>query len=107
MPFPSTSMRAVDTEDPTVGVAPGARGELLLQGPQVFQGYWNASEEIEATLLPDGWLRTGDLVTVDADGFTTIVDRVKELIITGGFNVAATEVGVVLRSQEGSGDAAV
>jgi len=107
VPFPSTSMRVVDPEDPTVDVAPGERGELLLQGPQVFQGYWNASEETEATLLPDGWLRTGDLVTVDADGFTTIVDRVKELIITGGFNVAPTEVESVLRSHEDIDDAAV
>lgn len=107
VPFPSTSMRVVDPEDPTVDVAPGERGELLLQGPQVFQGYWNASEETEATLLPDGWLRTGDLVTVDADGFTTIVDRVKELIITGGFNVAPTEVELVLRSHEDIDDAAV
>lgn len=107
IPFPSTRMRVVDPDDPSREVEPGQRGELLLAGPQVFQGYWNAPEETEAVLLPDGWLRTGDLVTVDPDGFTTIVDRVKELIITGGFNVSPTEVEAVLRSHEDIDDAAV
>jgi len=107
IPFPSTRMRVVDPDDPSCVVEPGQRGELLLAGPQVFQGYWNAPEETEAVLLPDGWLRTGDLVTVDPDGFTTIVDRVKELIITGGFNVSPTEVEAVLRSHEDIDDAAV
>ena len=107
IPFPSTEMRVVDPDNPSVDVPQGERGELLLRGPQVFQGYWNAPEETEATLLPDGWLRTGDLVTVDEDGFTTIVDRVKELIITGGFNVSPTEVESVLRTHEDVEDAAV
>ena len=71
-----------------VEVPQGERGELLIKGPQVFQGYWNNPEETAKTLTADGWLRTGDVVTVDADGFTTVVDRVKELIITGGFNVS-------------------
>ncbi|MDR0959924.1 MAG: AMP-binding protein [Propionibacteriaceae bacterium] len=107
IPFPSTEMRVVSVDDPTVEVAQGERGELLLRGPQVFQGYWNNPEETEKTLLPDGWLRTGDVVTVDEDGFTTIVDRIKELIITGGFNVAPTEVENVLRSCPGIADGAV
>ena len=106
VPFPSTFMRVVDTEDPTREVAQGERGELLIKGPQVFGGYWNNADETARTLLPDGWLRTGDVVTVDADGFTTIVDRVKELIITGGFNVAPSEVEAVLRSHPDVTDAA-
>src|SRR5690606_15170144 len=88
IPFPSTWMKVVDPDDPTREVAQGERGELLIQGPQVFQGYWNNQAETERTLLPGHWLRTGDIVTVDPDGFTTIVDRAKELIITGGFNVS-------------------
>ncbi len=92
IPFPSTDMRVVSVDDPAVEVAPGERGELLIAGPQVFSGYWNNPDETAKTLLPGGWLRTGDVVTVDADGFTTIVDRLKELIITGGFNVAPSEV---------------
>ncbi|CAN5336810.1 long-chain-fatty-acid--CoA ligase [soil metagenome] len=107
VPFPSTLMKVVDQDDPTVEVAQGEPGELLLKGPQVFQGYWNNPEETAKSLLPDGWLRTGDVVTVDADGFTTIVDRVKELIITGGFNVAPSEVEAVLRMHPSVVDAAV
>jgi long-chain acyl-CoA synthetase len=107
VPFPSTLMKVVEQDDPTVEVAQGEPGELLLKGPQVFQGYWNNPEETAKSLLPDGWLRTGDVVTVDADGFTTIVDRVKELIITGGFNVAPSEVEAVLRMHPSVVDAAV
>jgi len=107
VPFPSTWMRVVDPDDPSREVAQGERGELLIKGPQVFGGYWNNAEETAKTLLPDGWLRTGDVVTVDADGFTTIVDRVKELIITGGFNVAPSEVENTLRGHPDVVDAAV
>ncbi|MDQ0848918.1 long-chain acyl-CoA synthetase [Arthrobacter sp. B3I9] len=107
VPFPSTRMKVVDLDNPALEVASGQPGELLLQGPQVFQGYWNNPEETAKTLTADGWLRTGDVVTVDADGFTTIVDRSKELIITGGFNVSPTEVESVLRLHTGVKDAAV
>jgi long-chain acyl-CoA synthetase len=98
VPVPSTWMKVVELEDPTKEVTLGERGELLIKGPQVFAGYWNNPTETERTLLPGGWLRTGDVVTQDEDGFTTIVDRVKELIITGGFNVAPSEVEGVLRA---------
>lgn len=107
VPFPSTLMRVVDPEDPTREVAQGEPGELLLKGPQVFQGYWNDVEETEKALTADGWLHTGDIVTVDADGFTTIVDRLKEIIITGGFNVSPSEVEAVLRSHASVTEAAV
>jgi len=107
VPFPSTRMKVADLDNPAVEAAPGQPGELLLQGPQVFQGYWNNPEETARTLTADGWLRTGDVVTVDEDGFTTIVDRAKELIITGGFNVSPTEVESVLRLHAGVKDAAV
>lgn len=107
VPFPSTLMRVVDQNDPTVEVEQGQPGELLIKGPQVFQGYWNNPDETAKTLLPDGWLRTGDIVTVDAEGFTTIVDRAKELVITGGFNVSPTEVESVLRLHPSVVDAAV
>jgi len=107
VPFPSTTMKVVDQNDPEVEVPQGEAGELLLHGPQVFQGYWNNPEETAKTLLPGGWLRTGDIVTVDEDGFTTIVDRAKEIIITGGFNVSPTEVEAVLRLHPDVLDAAV
>jgi len=107
VPFPSTLMKVVDRDDPSTEVPQGEPGELLLKGPQVFQGYWNAPDETAKALLPGGWLRTGDIVTVDADGFTTIVDRAKELIITGGFNVSPSEVEAVLRLNPSVKDAAV
>src|SRR5690606_7556646 len=107
IPFPSTDIKVVDQSDPTREVALGEAGELLIHGPQVFQGYWNRPEETAATLLEGGWLRTGDLVVQDDDGFVTVVDRKKELIITGGFNVSPSEVEQVIASVEGIAASAV
>jgi long-chain acyl-CoA synthetase len=97
VPFPSTRIRIVDPDDPTSDLPVGEEGELLVQGPQVFAGYWNRPQETAAVLLPGGWLRTGDIAVADADGFVRIVDRIKELIITGGFNVYPSEVEDALR----------
>jgi long-chain acyl-CoA synthetase len=107
VPFPSTLMRVVDPDDPEREVEQGEPGELLLKGPQIFAGYWNNPEATEAAFLPGGWLCTGDVVTVDADGFTTIVDRLKEIIITGGFNVSPSEVEGVYRDHPDVAEIAV
>ncbi len=88
VPFPSTEIRVVDPADPARDLQVGEEGELLVRGPQVFQGYWNQPGETATALLAGGWLRTGDIVAVDADGFVTVVDRLKELIISGGFNIS-------------------
>ena len=106
LPLPGTELRVVDPENPTVDVAAGAPGELIVRGPQVFSGYYGKPEETERVFV-DGWFRTGDIVTVDEKGFVRIVDRIKELIITGGFNVAPTEVEIALRQHPGVEDAAV
>jgi long-chain acyl-CoA synthetase len=92
VPFPSTEIRVVDPEDPSVDRGFEEEGELLLRGPQVFLGYWKRPNDTAESLLPGGWLRTGDIVRVSVDGYVTVVDRIKELIITGGFNVAPSEV---------------
>jgi long-chain acyl-CoA synthetase len=97
LPIPGTEIRVVDPENPTVDVEPGMPGELLVRGPQVFSGYYRKPEETSAVFVDGGWFRTGDIVTMDADGFVRVVDRIKELIITGGFNVAPTEVENALR----------
>ncbi|TYC97877.1 long-chain fatty acid--CoA ligase [Arthrobacter echini] len=107
VPFPGTDVRIVDPDAPDVDRAPGETGELLIRGPQVFQGYWRRPDETQAVLLDDGWCRTGDIVRMDGDHFITIVDRIKELIITGGFNVAPSEVERALLNHADVTDAAV
>ena len=106
LPLPGTECRVVDPDDPTTDVAPGERGELIVRGPQVFSGYYGKPEETEAVFVDD-WFHTGDIVTIDEQGFVRIVDRIKELIITGGFNVAPTEVEIALRQHPVVEDAAV
>jgi long-chain acyl-CoA synthetase len=112
LPLPNTEVRVVDPDDPAIDRPSGEAGELLVRGPQVFGGYWRKPEETAAVFVTatDGgadWFRTGDIVSVDADGFVSVVDRIKELIITGGFNVAPSEVEECLRAFPGIADAAV
>ncbi|MFD7662614.1 long-chain fatty acid--CoA ligase [Streptomyces sp. NPDC059788] len=86
--------------------ATGPTGELLVRGPNVMTGYWNRPRETEAALA-DGWLRTGDVARVDAHGGLTIVDRLKEVIISGGENVYPAEVEHALLTHPGVADCAV
>ncbi|MGV3102810.1 long-chain-fatty-acid--CoA ligase [Rothia sp. 32237D007AR] len=106
VPFPSTDIRVVDPKT-LRNIPDGAEGELLVRGPQVMSGYWKRAEETKKTLLPGGWLRTGDIVRLDHDYFIEIVDRIKEVIITSGFNVSPTEVENVLTQHESVADCAV
>ncbi|AND16588.1 long-chain fatty acid--CoA ligase [Rathayibacter tritici] len=96
LPLPGTDVRIVDPDDPAREMAVGEQGELIVRGPQVFRGYYRKPEETAATFTSDGWFRTGDIATIDEDGFVRIVDRLKELVITGGFNVSPSEVEEVL-----------
>jgi long-chain acyl-CoA synthetase len=107
LPLPGTEARVVDPDDPDADRAIGEVGELLVRGPQVFSGYWRKPDETAGVFVGDGWFRTGDSVSMDADGFFTIADRLKELIITGGFNVSPTEVEQALAEQRGVKEAAV
>ena len=107
VPFPSTDVRVVDPEHPENEVPRGDVGELVVRGPQVFAGYWEDPEETAGVMLPGGWLRTGDLVRQEADGFYVMADRRKELIISGGFNIYPTEVEAALRSMPQVADVAV
>jgi malonyl-CoA/methylmalonyl-CoA synthetase len=82
-------------------------GEVLVRGPNVFSGYWNAPDATDASFTKDGWFRTGDIGSVDDDGYLAIVGRAKELIISGGYNVYPREIEDVLRSHASIIDAAV
>ncbi|WP_245982280.1 long-chain-fatty-acid--CoA ligase [Mycetocola tolaasinivorans] len=106
LPMPGTLLRVVDPDSPTVELPLGQPGELLVKGPQVFSGYYRKPEET-AEVFVDGWFRTGDIVTIDEDGFTRIVDRIKELIITGGFNVSPSEVEATMKTHPAIADVAV
>jgi long-chain acyl-CoA synthetase len=107
LPFPGTDVRVVDPQEPTSDVAPGGTGELLVRGPQVFAGYWQRPDETAEQLLDGGWLRTGDLVRIDDDGYVVLVDRIKEVIVTGGFKVYPSQVEDHLREMPGVRDVAV
>ncbi|MFL0577870.1 long-chain-fatty-acid--CoA ligase [Dietzia sp. 179-F 9C3 NHS] len=106
IPFPDTDIRVVDKDDPSRLVPSGEPGELLVQGPQVFPGYWGNDQATEDA-FHQGWLRTGDVVVQDEDGFLHVVDRIKEMIVTGGFNVYPSEVEAVIRRADGVADCAV
>ena len=93
-------------DDPTREVAVGEPGELAVGGPQVFGGWWRRPDE-EGVFTADGALLTGDVAVMDADGWFTVVDRKKELIIAGGFNIYPSEVEAVLARVPGVAEAVV
>lgn len=103
---PNTDAKIVSVDDGTTECAIGEPGELLVRGPQVMYGYWNQPEETKTTLV-DGWLHTGDIATMDEDGYVTIVDRKKDLIIASGYNVYPREVEEVLYQHPAVLEAAV
>lgn len=105
LPAPAVAIRLVgpDGED----VQDGAPGEILVAGPAVTPGYWNRPEERVASFTPDGWLRTGDIGRRDAEGFISVVDRGKDMFISGGENVYSVEVEAALVEHAAVAEAAV
>ncbi|MFP4168537.1 MAG: long-chain-fatty-acid--CoA ligase [Desulfonatronovibrionaceae bacterium] len=95
LPFPDTDARIVDMEVGTVPLPPRKIGELTLRGPQVMKGYWNRPDET-ATALRNNWLYTGDIAYMDEQGYFYIVDRKKDMIISGGYNIYPREIDEVL-----------
>jgi long-chain acyl-CoA synthetase len=95
MPLPDTIARVADPSDPDRTMPTGEPGELAIAGPQVMQGYWNRPEET-AQVLHGDWLLTGDMAVMDEEGYFAIVDRKKDLIIAGGYNIYPREVEEVL-----------
>ncbi|MGI8661811.1 MAG: AMP-binding protein [Acidimicrobiales bacterium] len=105
VPLPGVHVRLVDLDDDDVLV--GDAGEVWVQGPNVFKGYWDDPEATASALTGDGWLRTGDVAVVDDAGHLFLVDRAKDLIIVSGFNVFPAEVEEVLLEMPGVTAAAV
>lgn len=105
LPTPSIEARivAADGRD----VLPGQAGELLLRGPNLFSGYWRQPEATAAAFVEDGWFCTGDIAVRDKEGFFSIVDRKKDMFISGGENVYPAEIEAVLASFPGLTEAAV
>ena len=95
MPVPGTDARIVDMEGGSLTLPPGKMGELVVQGPQVMHGYWRRPDET-ASALRNGWLYTGDLASMDEDGYFYILDRKKDMVLVGGYNVYPREVDEVL-----------
>jgi long-chain acyl-CoA synthetase len=111
LPYPDTDIKIVDIETGTREMPLGEPGELCIAGPQVMKGYWHKPEESAHVLRPDGsgriWFYTGDIATMDEDGFFSIVQRKKDMIIVDGYNVYPSEVEGVLYTHDGVRMAAV
>ena len=105
-PVPGTCVKLVDKGDPTKPAPAGEPGELIFSGPQVMQGYWNLPDE-DKQVFVDGFLRTGDVATIDEDGYIKIVDRLKDMIAVGGFKVFPSQVEEVLYKHEAVREALV
>jgi long-chain acyl-CoA synthetase len=105
LPIPSTDVKICDEEGNELPC--GESGELCVQGPQVMKGYWNKPEKTKEVLSDDGWLRTGDIAKIDHEGFVSIVDRKKDIIIVSGFNVYPNEVEDVIAEMKGVREVAV
>ncbi|WP_338703659.1 4-coumarate--CoA ligase family protein [Streptomyces sp. Q6] len=103
----STEMRLLSLDDPGKDAAPGEPGEVLIRGPQVMKGYLGRPQATVDMIDRDGWVHTGDVGEVDADGWLFVVDRVKELIKYKGFQVAPAELEALLLTHDAIADAAV
>jgi len=106
IPISDTDCRIVDLNDGETEVPVGESGELLVKGPQVMKGYWNKPEET-ANTLKDGWLYTGDIAKMDEEGYFYIVDRKKDMVISGGYNVYPRDIEEVLYENPKVQEAAV
>lgn len=96
LPFPGTEVRIADMEDASQLASAGAAGELQVRGSLVTMGYWNNPEATKAAFDQEGWFATGDIATQDEDGYLTIVDRRKDMIITAGYNIYPAELEQVI-----------
>ncbi|MEJ2654314.1 MAG: AMP-binding protein, partial [Acidihalobacter sp.] len=105
LPVPSTEVAIMDVAGNRLPL--GTNGEICVRGPQVTAGYWQRPEETAAVFFPGGWLRTGDVGSMDARGFVKVADRMKDMVVVSGFNVYPNEVEDVLAEHPEIAEAAV
>jgi long-chain acyl-CoA synthetase len=106
LPLPNTEARIVDLST-DAELPPGQVGELLVRGPQLMRGYWNRPAETAEALTPDGWLRTGDVARMTTDGYFQVIERKKEMIVAGPYNIYPRDVEELLYEHPKVIDAAV
>ncbi len=99
LPLPSTFLKMIDDDGNDVAI--GEVGEICIKGPQVMKGYWQRPDETANVMTADGWFKSGDIGVMDADGFSKIVDRKKDMILVSGFNVYPNEVEDVIATHPG------
>jgi len=104
IPFPDNDVKLVDIGEGKEEVLPGEPGEIIMKGPLIMKGYWNNLEET-ARQLRDGWLYTGDIAVKDEDGYIFVVDRKKDMVIAGGYNIYPREIDEVLYTHPKVADA--
>jgi long-chain acyl-CoA synthetase len=95
--LPYCAVKIVDTTDPKKVLAPNVPGELMIKGPILMKGYYGNEKATREAIEPDGWLHTGDIASMDADGYVYVVDRLKDMILTGGYNIYPAEIERVLQ----------
>jgi acyl-CoA synthetase (AMP-forming)/AMP-acid ligase II len=98
--------RVLSLVDMKIDAPAGEAGEIMVRGPMVMKGYWNRPEDTAAVLSPDGWFRTGDIGLIDEEGYVFIVDRKKDMVISGGENIYCAEVERVMGSMDGVAECA-
>jgi len=96
IPYPDVECKIVSVEDGETEIPQGESGEILMRGPQIMKGYLNKPEETAKTLTSDGWLHTGDIAKMDEEGYFYIVDRMKDMILSSGYNVYPRDIEEVL-----------
>jgi long-chain acyl-CoA synthetase len=107
IPVPGATLKFASVQDPSTYVPLGERGEICIKGPNVMKGYWKNDDATKDAMTADGFLRTGDVAYMDEDGFVFIVDRIKDMLLCGGFNVYPRNIEEAIYTHPSVGEVCV